>query len=617
MKKEYCHKLTARYRAAPEGCVLSALAAWCFAAALLKILTVGVLGGFTALAPFAAGDFRLFALLFTLGLLLCLITRNLAERRGKTPPATALTRLLCGCFGGYCAITLPACPDPFYWLALCGLWALLLAFVWQKRGAKPFALTRKKSALLTGLFALAFVLAVGGTGTLRYLTFRAPNFDFGIFAQLFEGLRRTGLPVTTCERDRLLSHFAVHLSPILYALLPAYMAFPSPVTLQVAQAVILASAAVPMALLCRDRGFSPVKTALFTGIALFHPAVTGGTEYDFHENCFLLPLLLWLFLCAERKKYLPAGAVAAAVLAVKEDAAVYVAFFALFLLLDRRQPAPGAGLLALSLAWFLLSVKLLTRYGEGVMSSRYDNFIAADCGLWEAVQNVLRNPAYALTQLFAEADGGHEGKLRYALQLLVPLGFLPLCAKSPSRLLLLLPTALVNLLTLYRYQYEIGFQYSFGSVAFLLYLSVLNAAEMKPATARLAVSAAAAACLLFTWQHTLPRLAEHIAVYAANREAYAAMETALRAVPAEEAVARTTGLVAHLARHETLYETFYHDPAGEPVDRVIFDASTREEEIAPYAAAGYRLTETVTAGGRPLLLVYARGPKTQSPPPGS
>ena len=95
------------------------------------------------------------------------------------------------------------------------------------------------------------------------------------------------------------------------------------------------------------------------------------------------------------------------------------------------------------------------------------------------------------------------------------------------------------------------------------------------------------------------------------------METALRAVPAEEAVACTTGLVAHLARHETLYETFYHDPAGEPVDRVIFDASTREEEIAPYAAAGYRLTETVTEGGRPLLLVYARGAKTQSPPPGS
>ena len=137
MKKEYCHKLTARYRAALEGCVLSALAAWCFAAALLKILTVGIFGGFTALAPFAAGDFRLFALLFALGLLLCLIARNLAERRGKTPPATALTRLLCGCFGGYCALTLPACPDPFYWLALCGLWALLLAFVWLSDELAP------------------------------------------------------------------------------------------------------------------------------------------------------------------------------------------------------------------------------------------------------------------------------------------------------------------------------------------------------------------------------------------------------------------------------------------------------------------------------------------------
>ena len=468
-------------------------------------------------------------------------------------------------------------------------------------------LTRQKATALIALTALAFVLPVGGTGVLRYLTFRAPNFDFGIFAQLFEGMRRTGLPVTTCERDRLLSHFAVHLSPILYTLLPVYAVFPSPVTLPAAQAVILASAAVPMALLCRDRGFSPVKTALFAGIALFHPAVTGGTEYDFHENCFLLPLLLWLFLCAERKKTVPAAALAVAVLAVKEDAAVYVAFFALYWLLDRRRPAPGAGLLVLSLAWFLLSLRLLTRYGEGVMSSRYDNFIAADGGLWEAVRNALRNPAYALTQLFLEADGGHEGKLRYALELLVPLGFLPLCAKRPSRLLLLLPAVLVNLLTLYRYQYQLGFQYSFGSVAFLLYLSVLNAAEMKPETARLAVSAAAAACLLFTWQHTLPRFAEHLTAYALHRKAYAAMEEALRAIPEEASVACTTGLAAHLSRHAILYETFYHDPAGAPVDRVIFDASTPEEEIAPYAAAGYRLIDTVTADGRSLLLIYARG----------
>ena len=50
----------------------------------------------------------------------------------------------------------------------------------------------------------------------------------------------TGLPVTTCERDRVLSHFAVHVSPIYYLFLPFYALFPSPVTLEVLQALLLA-----------------------------------------------------------------------------------------------------------------------------------------------------------------------------------------------------------------------------------------------------------------------------------------------------------------------------------------------------------------------------------------
>lgn len=42
--------------------------------------------------------------------------------------------------------------------------------------------------------------------------------------------------MTTCERDRVLSHFAVHVSPIYYLFLPFYALFPSPVTLEVLQA---------------------------------------------------------------------------------------------------------------------------------------------------------------------------------------------------------------------------------------------------------------------------------------------------------------------------------------------------------------------------------------------
>ena len=607
MKRYRYIKLSARMDGGVENVVLLLLAAWCFASLLIKIYTVGAFGDFTALEPFAKSDFRLFALLFAAAAMVCLTVCNVAERRGKTEKTAVLLRLLCVGFGGYCAVTLPVCGDPYFWLVLCAMWAVLLAYALRRRVKKPFSFSRRKAVWLTAIAAAVFLLIVSGMGILRYRSFLTPNFDFGIFAQMFEGMRRTGLPVTTCERDRPLSHFAVHLSPILYALLPAYWAFPSPVTLQLAQAAVLASAAAPMALLCRRYGLSPAKTALLTAVALFHPATVCGTYYDFHENCFLLPLLLWLFYFFEKRKLLSAFLCAALVLAVKEDAAVYVAFFALFVLIDRKKYAPGLGLLALSLMWFLLALQILTAYGEGVMTNRYDNFIAADGGLWEAVRNTLRDPAFVLTQLFAEADGGHAGKVLYAMQMFVPLGFLPFTAKKPSRLLLLLPAVLVNFMTVYTYQYDIGFQYSFGSVAFLLYLSVINCTEIPPAAGRAAVCAAAVACLLFTAQSAVPRAVGYLRYYTARREDFAVMEDYLASLPKNASVAGSSFLVAHLADHEELYETYYHDPSGGAVDYVIFDETVPEEEIEPYLRAGYALRLTITNQDAVLLRVYTIG----------
>ena len=241
------------------------------------------------------------------------------------------------------------------------------------------------------------------------------------------------------------------------------------------------------------------------------------------------------------------------------------------------------------------------------MTNRYGNFICFGGGLWEAVRNFLQNPGFALTQLTLDDGGGRQDKLLYLLQLFVPLGLLPFGAKKPSRLLLLLPAVLVNFMTVYVYQYDIGFQYSFGSMAFLLYGSLLNAGELRPETARLTVSFAALACLLFTLQGPLPRLTDYAAYYAKNRTDLEIMETRLASLPEDASVACATTLVPHLARHEILYETYYHDPTdGRPPDFVIFTAGTPENEIAPYTAAGFTLRETVTNGDRALLVIYQK-----------
>ena len=64
--------------------------------------------------------------------------------------------------------------------------------------------------------------------------------------------------------------------------------------------------------------------------------------------------------------------------------------------------------------------------------------------------------------------------------MLVPLAFMPLMIKKPSRIILLIPFILLNLMSDYTYQHNINFQYTYGSAAFLFYLMILNYQDMKP-----------------------------------------------------------------------------------------------------------------------------------------
>lgn len=149
--------------------------------------------------------------------------------------------------------------------------------------------------LITLLAALGFIAYVGGWGLCRALSFGASTYDLGIFAQMFHSMKTSGLPMTTLERGYLLSHFAVHVSPIYYLLLPFYCLAPGAHTLNLLQAVLLGSSIIPLWKLCRSHGLRSTESVLICLALLFAPALSGGTSYDFHKNAFLTPLILWLF----------------------------------------------------------------------------------------------------------------------------------------------------------------------------------------------------------------------------------------------------------------------------------------------------------------------------------
>lgn len=512
-------------------------------------------------------------------------------------------------------------PNLFFSLAIFGLLCLPVTYFVKKNG---FLLAKWQPKgrtvwIFASLFGACCAFVIGAIGVLRYLTFSVPNFDFGIFIQMFYNMKQSGLPLCTCERDVLLSHFAVHLSPIYYLLLPFYILFPSPLTLQIGQAVILASGVLPVTLLCRHFQLSGKVTVLVSGIYCFYPALSTGCLYDLHENCFLAPLLLWLFYCFEAKRWWGMYLAAALVLCVKEDAAVYILLFSLYVLLSRRNWRHGVLLLLLGAVYFAVALTLLERQGDyyaalyaadtpnpllgGPMINRYENLIyRKEDGLLGAIKTALLNPGYVLTQLLGTPKN-EWGKLSYLMQMLLPVGFLPCFTAKSARWLLLTPLCL-NLLTQYAYQYDLGFQYHFGILAFLLYASIGNLGDLHASLRKNALCVALCACLCFYTVGVLPSLGTQVDGWKTNRQTFLQMEEILDTIPADASVCCSTFLLSHLAERAEVYELFYHGNAAD-VDYVIFDIRHEKDQkqIYAYRRQGY----TVMAEYENLLLILQKG----------
>ena len=415
---------------------------------------------------------------------------------------------------------------------------------------------------ITVVMAVMFFLFVSAWTVGRIYCFSTPTYDFGIFSQMFYNMKETGLPLTTLERDGFLSHFAVHVSPIYYLLLPFYWLAPTPATLQVLQAAVITSAVIPLWLLGKRHGLNGAQRMLLCALLLLYPAFSGGTSYDIHENCFLTPLILWLFYGIDRKSTAITGIAAVLTLMVKEDAAVYVAVVALWLMIktilrfqkgDMQNLVTGAVLLVMSICWFFLVTGYLARSGDGVMTYRYSNFMYdGSSSLITVVKSVILNPMKAIYEC-VDAE-----KLKFIALTLLPLLGLPLLTRRYERYLLLIPYILINLMSDYQYQHDIFFQYTYGSTAFIMYLTIVNLADWKISRRRFLALALAfiVSCTCFV-RVVIPKAKTYPRQAVTYYDYYQNIRDVLDTIPEDASLAATTFYTTHLSQREVLYDIRY------------------------------------------------------------
>lgn len=416
-----------------------------------------------------------------------------------------------------------------------------------------------KASIIVGIVVVVVTIFVASICVYRYLTYATSCFDFGIFCQMYYNMIHTLLPDTTCERNELLSHFAIHTSPIYYLLLPVYAIFPDPKTLLISQAVIVVSGVIPLWFIAKNFKFSNGVASALCIAYVFSPALLCSTFFDFHENKFLVPLLLWLLWAIDTNHVKLMYMFSVLCLMVKEDAFIYVVCVALYVITSgktyynkKKQKTKslilhGIIIMIISLAYFFTITKLMEEFGRGVMEYRYSNLMMEpDKGLVNVVKTVLLDPAIAISEAF------EEEKFTFFLQMTLPLFFLPFMTKKVSHLFLIIPFLLVNLMSDYAYQTQIGYQYVCGVTSMLIYVSLLNLSEMGVSPKKYFATFCMTTSIVIGFMYGTGRLSYYDS-YKINIDRVQRMDEMIDLVPDDASVDATTYFVPQLSQRKVVY----------------------------------------------------------------
>ncbi len=439
----------------------------------------------------------------------------------------------------------------------------ILAFIYVRKDVfyylSKLKINKKTATIVIIVIAVALFAVVSVATILRYTTYSNSTYDFGIFTQMYEYMSKKGVMSTTLERSSLLSHLAVHFSPIFYLGLPFYFIASSPITVALIQALMIALPVIPIALLCRKFGLSRLITIALVLLYALYPATAGGSMYDIHENCFLTFFILMAVWAMERKKNLWIVIFTVCVFLVKEDAAIYIMALGAYFFFSKRDKKRGIILVLASAIYFVIATLLIEKYGAGLLDSNLSNLYFDNTrGVLQIIQTVIANPSYALSQMVANFSDGAFDKIGYLITMIAPVAVAVFTTrKKYSRYLLLIPFIVLNVMTTQPYMHNIGFQYNFGTIALMWYLMIMNISDMNPQKARTTACVCVLGAGIFFTALILPRCAYYADKYSSNKDTYEQMDEALNLIPDDASVCASGYLIPHLSKHLEMYDQSY------------------------------------------------------------
>lgn len=221
----------------------------------------------------------------------------------------------------------------------------------------PGAAPRRRGELAPWLIACGVFAAYTAISVFRYLRREPTSWDLGIFTEYVKQVAHLHAPIVDI-RGPGFNLFGDHFHPIVAALAPLFLAFPTPVTLLTAQAVLAAVSVFPVyraAAHLLGRGSAAAVTTAYG----FSWGLQQLANYDFHEIAFAVPLLAFSLSALVRGRTRAAVCWALPLVLVKEDQGFTLAAIGLIIAISYRRQAAGLLLAGWGLAWSLLAILVI------------------------------------------------------------------------------------------------------------------------------------------------------------------------------------------------------------------------------------------------------------------
>lgn len=288
--------------------------------------------------------------------------------------------------------------------------------------------------------------------------FGAPAFDMSVPDQGMWLLSRFHDPFVTIMGRNL---FGDHSEFVLLILVPFYWIYPHGAVLLIAQALVIAAAAIPIYLLARHLLHSNIMATLLAAVYLLNPALQWGNMEQFHVESFeILFVSIAIYAAVIWRPRLLMVAIVLLLLS-NQDAAMYVLPIGIWVAF-RRERREGIKIVALSviaavLINFLIIPLLLGSFNFG--ATKYSGRLPFG-GVIGSMKEIVRYPG----QVWAYVTS--QGRPWYVWQMFASAGLI--FVVTPEIALIAIIALGINVWTSFGYQHEIMYHYSLPIVPVLV-----------------------------------------------------------------------------------------------------------------------------------------------------